>query len=458
MNKTYRDYHPDQLYILPPSPRDWLPENHLAHFISDVVDDLDISVIEKSYEKELRGYPPYHPRMMLKILIYAYTTGVFSSRKIERKIQEDIAFRYLSAGNMPNFRTISDFRKRHLSAFKELFLQVLKIAEEAGLIKLGHIALDGTKVKANASKHKAMSYGRMKKREEELEQEIKELLAEAEKIDQEENHKFGKDKRGDELPSELARRETRLAKIRQAKEAIERRAREEKEAQNKGTKKDDGSASPDQGESQGSEPPAKEVEPKDSAQYNFTDPDSRIMLDGNKAWVQAYNAQAAVDSAHQLIVAHDVTNNPSDKVNLKPMVKSVEANTGKKPAEISADAGYFSEANVSWLINEAKIAPYIPPDRQKHNERLTSPRGPITEGMSVADRMRRKLRTKRGRAKYGLRKVVVEPVFGQIKRVMGFTQFHLRGLAKVKAEWALVCLAYNLRRIFSLKPLRNAIA
>jgi len=313
--------------LLPPSLKEWLPEGHLAYFISDVVDNLDISEIEKEYEKELRGYPPYHPRMMLKVLIYGYSTGVRSSRKLEKKIQEDIAFRMLAAGNMPDFRTIAAFRRRHLKAFKKLFVEVLKLCQKAGLVKLGHVALDGTKVKANASKHKAMSYERMKKKEAELEKEIEELIAAAEKTDQREDKLYGKDKRGDELPKELAIRESWLKKIREAKAALEEEARKEREAKysSKQNDKDDNQDGAAAGE-------AKEpCEPKPAAQRNFTDPDSKIMPAPGGGWIQGYNAQAAVDSANQIILAAQVSSNPSDRSQLKSMVKALEENMGEKP-------------------------------------------------------------------------------------------------------------------------------
>jgi transposase len=431
MGKVYRGYEPDQMLLLPPSLKDWLPEGHLAFFISDAVDQLDISDIQNEYEKELRGYPPYHPRMMLKILVYGYCVGVRSSRKIARRVEEDVAFRFLAGGNMPKFRSIAEFRQRHLRAFRSLFLQVLLMCHENGLVKLGHVALDGTKVKANASKHKAMSYGRMKTEEERLAREIDEMVREAANIDESEDRRFGRDKRGDELPEELAHRETRLRKIREAMETLKKRA--EAEAEAKGERKDD-------------DRPPEDASPKPTDQVNFTDADSRIMVDSNKSFVQAYNAQAAVDSESQVIVANDVTNQSNDKKQVKPMVSNIRSNLGAVPDHLSADAGYFSESNVKWLIQE-RVAPYIPPRKQKHNDPRVTPRGPITPDMTVAELMERKLRTKRGREFYRKRKAIVEPVFGQIKEAMGFRQFLLRGLAKVKAEWDLICMCHNLRKM-----------
>lgn len=430
MGKVYKDYEQNQMLLLPPSLRDWLPEGHLAFFISDTVDQLDISAIQNEYEKELRSYPPYHPRMMLKILVYGYCVGVRSSRKIARRVEEDVAFRFLAGGNMPRFRSIAEFRQRHLRAFRSVFLQVLLMCKESGLVKMGHVSLDGTKVKANASKHKAMSYGRMESEEKRLTKEIEEMLREAAKIDEIEDRRLGRDKRGDELPEELAHRETRLQRIKAAKEALERRAQAEAEAEN---------------EAGGVDESPKSVEPKPTAQINFTDADSRIMVD-KKTFVQAYNAQAAVDSKSQVIVANDVTNQSNDKQQVKPMVSAIRANLDVVPDHLSADTGYFSKNNVEWLIKE-KIAPYIPPKKQKHNQPRVSPRGPITPDMTVAQLMERKLRTKRGQEFYKKRKTIVEPVFGQIKEAMGFRQFLLRGLAKVKAEWDLVCLCHNLKKL-----------
>lgn len=331
---------------------------------------------------------------------------------------------------MPKFRSIADFRKRHLEAFKNLFLQVLLMCQESGLVKLGHVALDGTKIRANASKHKAMSYARMKTEEERLSKEIDELLREADKIDEAEDRRFGRDKRGDELPEELARRETRLKRIKEAKEALEKRVQDQA----------DSKAGVGEGEKTGGP-----VKPKPKDQMNFTDADSRIMVD-KKAFVQAYNAQAVVDSKSQIIVGNDVTNQSNDKQQVKPMVAHIKSNLNSIPHHLSADAGYFSEKNVQWLIKE-RIAPYIPPRKQKHNQPRVSPRGSIRPDMTVAQLMERKLRTKRGHEFYSKRKTIVEPVFGQIKEGMGFRQFLLRGLRKVKAEWDLVCLCHNLRKL-----------
>jgi transposase len=420
VTKTFRQYEPDQMLLLPVSLREWLPEEHLAYFISDVVDHLDLSAIMRRYEGEERGYPPYHPWLMVKVLLYAYCMGIPSSRRIQRCLHEDIAFRVLAANNTPDFRTISDFRKDHLEALGDLFLQVLQLCQQAGLVKLGHVSLDGTKVRANASKHKAMSYGRMKEKEAVLESEVGRLLKEAQEVDEAEDQRYGRERRGDELPRELAFRESRLQKIREAKAALEA------EAQGEG----------------------KEA-PQDKSQRNFTDPDSRIMpRPGGKEFDQSYNCQAAVDSSHQVIVAANVTNQPSDKAQALPLVQEIEANTGSLPKEASADAGYYSAKAIEELYLLG-VDPFIPPDKTRHGVVLPpAPRGRIPDHLSPADRMRRKLRTKKGRKRYALRMATVEPVFGQIKQGRGFRQFLLRGLRKVQREWQLICTGHNLLKLF----------
>ena len=421
MSKTFRRYEPDQMLLMPVALQEWLPADHMAYFISDVVDHLDLKEILSTYEGEERGYPPYHPVMMVKVLVYAYCAGVPSSRRIEKRLHEDIAFRVLAANNTPDFRTISDFRKEHLVALGGLFLKVLELCRQAGLAKLGHVSLDGTKVKANASKHKAMSYGKMKEKRARLEAEVEELFRRAQEADEAEDRCYGKDRRGDELPVELAFRESRLKRIREAQEALEA------EAQIHG----------------------KEV-PEDKAQRNFTDPDSRIMPGpGGKEFSQSYNCQAAVDSAYQVIVAADVTKQPSDHGWALPLVKEIEDNTGTLPREASADAGYYSAQAVEELY-ALGVDPFIPPDKTRHGTVIPSaPRGRIPRHLSTADRMRRKLRTQRGRQRYALRMGTVEPVFGQIKQGRGFRQFLLRGLEKVKLEWKLICAGHNLLKLFS---------
>ena len=425
MGKTYRTYLPEQDFVLPPSLRDWLPEDHLAYFVSDVVDELDLSAVESIYEKEERGQLPYHPRMMTKILLYGYCVGVFSSRRIERKLTEDVGFRILAAGNEPDFRTISDFRKLHLAALQGLFDQMLQIALQAGTMKLGQVMIDGSKVKANASKHKAMSYGRMQEEEKRLKEEVRRLLKQAEATDGEEDARYGRDRKGDELPAELARRETRLKRIREAKRALEERAREQ--AQRKGE-------------------PEEKAQPKDTMQYNFTDPESRIMPGGD-GFVQAYNTQVAVEPHFQLIVANGVTQDTNDKQQLQPVVEAVREQAGQKPQEVVADSGYCSEANLKFL-EKKNIEGFIATDKESYRGRDQSgPRGPLPKGATRIDRMRRKLKTKVGAAIYSRRKTVPEPVFGQIKHARGFRQFLLRGLEKVQGEWAIVCLTHNILKL-----------
>jgi transposase len=342
MAKTYRAYLPEQDLLLPPSLCDWLPEDHLAYFVSDVVDQLDLSAIESVYEDEERGQPPYHPRMMSKVLLYGYCVGVFSSRRMEKRLVEDIGFRVLAAGNEPDFRTISDFRKLHLSALQGLFDQVLQIALQAGTMKLGRIMLDGSKVKANASKHKAMSYGRMQEQEKRIKEEVQRLLDEAEAADAEEDVRYGRDRRGDERPAELARRETRLQKIQEAKRALEERAREQAKSKGQAEEK---------------------AKPKAEMQYNFTDPESRIMKAAN-GFEQAYNAQVAVEPDFQLIVGQLVTEAVNDKQQLKPVLQAIREQSRQKPAEVVSDSGYCSEANLQYL-EQKKIEGFVATDESR---------------------------------------------------------------------------------------------
>lgn len=417
------------MMLLPPSLDDWLPQDHLARFIGEMTDALDISAVQSTYEEELRGYPPYHPLMMLRLLIYGYCTDVRSSRKIAKKCVEDVAFRYLAANNFPDFRTVSDFRQRHLAAFKELFLEVLMLCKEAGLATLGRISLDGSKVKANASKHRAMSYGRMKAEEERLAKEIEELTEKARRTDEEEDQEYGKDKTGDEVPDELKRKEGRQQRILEARAALEKRAAEEKKDEAK-----------------------EDVPPKPDgkAQYNFTDPESRIMPSpGDKrSFVQAYNAQIAVNE-HQIIVANGLTNEVSDGKQLPKMMAKIRVNNGGLPGDLLADAGYFSKANVLFLREFLKVNALIPPNKQKHGQPIEVPDKEPGPNAGLAEKMRWLLATEAGRSAYALRKVTVEPVFGQIKHCQGFTQFLVRSLPKASGEWDLVCLCHNLRKLFS---------
>lgn len=432
MAKAFRPYFPDQEFLLPPRLRDWLPEDHLAYFVSDVVDQLDLARVYAVYGDEQRGQPPYDPRMMTKLLFYSYCIGVYSSRRIQRRLKEDIGFRVLAAGNEPDFRTISDFRKVHLEALKGLFEQFLKIALEAGAMKVGRVALDGTKVKANASKHKAMSYDRMNEKEEEIRAAVRELLEKAAAADASEDADYA-DRVGDELPAELQRKERRLEKIQAAKRALEERTRQKAEAQGK------------------CEAEVKKAKPAAKDQYNFTDPESRVMK-GSDGFVQAYNAQIAVESEFQFIVGQTVTQAANDKEQVEPMVEAVEQQSGQRPEELLADNGYCSEKNLESLDSdkqpEKQIDAYIAAGRQKHGERrMPCKRGPLPKGATRVDRMRRKLQTEVGAAVYAARKGIVEPVFGQIKQARGFRQFLLRGLKKVQGEWALVCLTHNILKL-----------
>ena len=427
MSKTYLPYDPDQQLLLPAGLQEWLSDDHLAYFISDVVDQLDLSAITARYEHERRGGPPYNPRMMVKVLVYGYCIGVASSRRIAQRLHEDIGFRVLAANNTPDFRTISDFRKDHLGALSGLFLQVLAFCQRSGLVKLGHVALDGTKVRANASRHKAMSYRRIKEKEAQLAAEVAELLRRAQEVDDEEDRRYGKDKRGDELPEELAFREGRLEKIREAMAAVEAEAQAAAEAE-------------------GKEHPGV---PEDKAQRNFTDAESRIMpAPGGRDFQQAYNCQAVVDHAHQVIVAARATNQSSDKQQAVVMIEETIRNTGVMPREVSADAGYYSAKAVDELY-ALGVDPFIAPEQTRHGRVVPpAPRGRIPKHLSPRDRMRRKLQTRRGRQRYALRMETVEPVFGQIKQGRGFRQFLLRGLEKVNGEWSLICTGHNLLKLF----------
>ena len=416
--KVFRAYDPRQVLLLPPDLCEWLPADHLARLIDDLVEGvLDLSAIYGSY-KEARGAPPYHPKLLLKLLLYGYAVGIFSSRKLERAALELVPARFLSADQHPDHWTISEFRRRHLEAIDGLFKEVLKVCQQAKLVKLGHVALDGTKVKANASKHKAMSYGRMKQEEERLGRIVKGWLEEAERQDQEEDALYGPDRRGDELPEEFQRAETRLRKLREAKAELEREAKE------KGRKP-----------------------PQDKDQRNFTDPDSRIMRNADKAFVQAYNCQLTVDdSPHKIALAAEVSNQAADNPHLLPMLVTTALNASEVPDRISADAGYCAETNL-YVLDALDIDAYIALDKDQHNRDLPPPRGRIPKSAGLRDRMRRKTRTKRGRQVYARRKHTVEPPFGFIKQGLGFRQFLLRGLGKVNAEWKLVVTAYNLRRL-----------
>ena len=497
--KSFRPWNPEQTLLLPPSPVDWLPENHLVFFLLDLATELDLEAIHAVYrQKDPRGEKAYEPRMMVVLLLYAYCVGLPSSRMIEKACWEDAAFRVLTGNQQPDHSRISDFRRRHLDALAGLFIQVLRLCQKAGLVSLGTVALDGTKVKANASKHKAMSHERMLKSERQLEAEMRALLRKAEIIDAQEDGQYGKGKRGDELPEELQRRSSRLEWIRRAKAELEAEA-----AAAKARQRDQQAEAAEQevevAEASGDEPRSKRAarrsrgarkraddaqnlamekaeaaglelstvaaaetdplampqrtlptdaagNPNPSAQRNFTDPDSHI-LKGANGWMQGYNAQAAVDGDHQVIVAIGVSNQASDAVHLLPMLERIEVNTGQVPAALIADAGYCSTANLE-ACEDRGLNAYISTSRQQHGQRPRPSRGRPPADLDARGRMDRKLRSKAGQTVYALRKTIVEPVFGQIKGARGLDRFRLRGLEKVNGEWALMASTHNLLKLF----------
>ena len=447
----------NQTLLFPPSLHDWLPEGHLARFLLDVVSALDLSAIYASYqEKDGRGQAAYAPEMMVRLLLYGYARGVYSSRKIQTRTFEDVAFRYLSGDQHPDHATIAEFRKRHLKALSGLFTQALLLCSEAGLVKLGHVSIDGTKIKANASKHKAMSYKHMNQTEARLKQEIDALLARAEKTDAEEDAQYGKDGRGDDLPVELQRRESRLQKIGEAKAALQQEAQEKAEQERAEAEQKLAERAEEEqrtGKKKGGRKPKapdpEQAKPDDTAQRNFTDPESRIMPDGaNKgSFVQGYNAQIAVDAASQVIVAAEVTRETNDKKQLLPMIAQIAANLEQKPEKVSADTGYFSEVNVTdESVQDVDL--YVATGRDKHGAVADTSSGPPPPGTSPKEAMREKLRTEAGRTVYKMRKAIVEPVFGQIKEQRGFRRFSLRGKENVSREWKLVCAVSNLLKLF----------
>lgn len=444
--RRFIEYAPDQDFLLPPSLRDWLPENHLSHYISDVVDSLDLSAWESDYETDTgAGAPPFPPRMMLKVLIYGYANGVFSSRKLAKRCLEDVAFRFLSAQLEPDFRSIIKFRKRHITRFAALFIEVVHLAQESGLVKLGRLAIDGSKIKANASKHKAMSYGRMCEEEQKLKAEIQEIMKQAEAVDAAEDAEHG-EADGYSLPEQVSYREQRLATIQAARQRLEERARQ-RAAQEHQRRDEEALERKAQGEKPKSYRKEPDAVPKPKEQENFTDPDSRIMRDGaTKGFIQAYNAQIAVDADHQIIVATDLDNQASDQGHLVPVLEQVKENTGDYPNQALADAGYKSEATFANLA-EHPTDVYMACGRETYDPRIPCPEGPVPEDATFTQRMERKLLTNEGRSIYRKRKHIVEPVFGWVKNVLGFRQTSLRGQENVRGEWFLVCSALNLRRM-----------
>jgi len=464
VSKSFRTCDLDQPFLLPPSLQDWLPEGHLARFIAELVVGLDLSKIYGFYgRRDGRGKAAYHPVMMVRLLLYGYCVGVLSSRRIERATYEDVAFRYLAADQHPDHDTIAAFRQQHLAVLAQLFTQMLQLCDKAGLVKLGHVAVDGTKIQANASKHKAMSYERMEEKERQLKAEVEKLLAQAAETDAAEDALYGTGRRGDELPAELARRESRLKKIAEAKAALEQEARERAEAARKTAEEkleERRKKARERGKKFGGRPPRipdpAQARPEPAAQRNFTDPESRIMPDGahKGSFVQAYNAQIAVDGAGQIIVAAEITQESNDKRQLAPMLERVEQNMGAKPAAATADTGYFSEDQV----NDERVKGielYVATGKQKHGE-AEPPDGtepdevsePLVEADSAIEKMKQRLKTEAGRALYKMRKAIVEPVFGQIKAARGIRAFLLRGIGKAGAEWKLICATHNLLKLF----------
>ena len=446
----FKPYQPNQLLLLPPDMRQWLPEDDLSYFIMDVVNELDLSAIYQSYDSSKGGQPPFAPKMMTSLLLYAYCVGIPSSRKIEKATYYQIPFRVIAADHHPDHDTIAEFRKRHLKALSGLFVQALLLCREVGLVKLGHVSLDGTKVKANASKHKAMSYGRMEKKAEELEGEVKRLLAQAQAVDDAEDARYGKDKRGDELPKELRFKQDRLRKIKEAMKSLEADSKAEADGKREEIRLKEQILEEEGKKRKGKKPKDPSDKPEPKSQRNFTDPESRIMKDGaSKSFEQAYNCQAAVDEESQIIVATNVTQQANDKQQLEPLVEEIKKNTdGETPEKLSADNGYFSEFNVEYLEGES-VDGYIATNRQKHGDAPEHAGcGRTAKDATKQERMTRKLRTKRGRETYSKRKQIVEPVFGQIKETRGFRRFLLRGLENVSAEWDLICLTHNLLKLF----------
>lgn len=453
MEPRFKDCDRDTLFLMPPSVDDWVPENHLARFVVDIVSRLDLSTIRNGYAG--RGSDAYPPSMMAALLFYAYATGVFSSRKIERATYDSVAFRYIAVNTHPDHDTIASFRKRFLKELKALFVQILLIAHEMGILKLGSVSLDGTKIKANASKHHALSWGYAHKLEKQLKDEIKELLHKAKQADKEDLPE------GMNIPDELARRESRLEAIAAAKTLIEQRAAErfakeqqayEEKLTARNTKEKETGKKP-----KGRSPTPPEPGPKNKDQVNLTDSDSRIMPSQGGGFEQAYNGQAAVDIKTMLIVENHITQQSNDKLEVTPAVENLSCLPDKLGTvdKLLADAGYFSADNVEKCESNHMV-PYIAAERQQHNEllqdRFTEP-DPLTDPADPVTEMKHRLKTLVGKAVYAKRKCTVEPVFGIIKAAMGFRQFLLRGLDRVAGEWDLVCIAYNIKRLYALSPL-----
>ena len=448
-SRTFRDYDQHQSFLLPPSLDDWLPKDHTARFISEAVDEmLDLASVYASYERS-DGAPPYDPKMMLKLLLYAYSTGVTSSREMERRCQIDVAFRWLSANTAPDYRSISRFRRRHLLALDDLFIQVLTLCAEAGLVSLGRVALDGTKLRASASRHKAMSHDRMGPKIEELAAQVAAMLAEAEATDRAEDEEFGEDRRGDELPAELATKEGRLARMRAAKAAIEAEAAAKASAKAATKAADNGGD--EAAVAEAAEMAAATATPNPKTQRNFTDPESRMMKTTN-GFHYAYNAQTVVDEGSQVVLAAEVTQQATDVDQLFFMIGVTEGNLDAadiddSPEVILADAGYCSEANLQQVA-DAEINALVATGRIRGKERVSdAPRGRIPNNATQRERMARRLRTKAGRTDYARRKAIVEPAFGQMKVRQAAGHLRLRGLAGAQGEWTLHVICHNLRKL-----------
>lgn len=444
MAKTFRSWDVDQGWLLPASVHDFVPPGHQAHFVRDTVrEGLDLSAIFDIYTEE-RGYPPYHPGMMVALLLYGYSRGLYSSRQLARACEERVDVMAVTGLNRPDFRTIADFRKRHLVALSDLFVQVLRLCRAAGLVQFGHVAVDGTKLKANASRHKAMSYGRMKAAEPALAAEVEGWLARANEIDTAEDREHSESRRGDEMPDWVADRQRRLETIRAARAALEAEAADPPDPDD-----ESGPGASSGMRWQGRRLRGEDGGPPDRAQKNFTDPDSRI-LPTRDGFIQGYNGQVAVDAACQIIVAHRLVTTSADYRALVPLVDDISRHLGRKPREVSGDAGFATEANLA-AMKARRITPYLPPGRARHGEAHAGGRRRLTKSPLMSE-MAETLRRAGRRSRYRLRKQVVEPVFGQIKQARGFRQFLLRGLNHVRAEWAMICTAHNLSKLANNRP------
>jgi transposase len=456
MGKTFRAYDMSQLLLLPPDLRQWLRDDHLAFFVSDMVEQLDLCAIVNAYE-EGRGRPPYHPQMMVKLLIYGYSVGKLWSRKIEQATYDDVAFRVLSGNQQPDHASIAEFRKRHLKELAKLFVQVLQLCERAGLVKLGHVAIDGTKIKANASKYQTMTYAGLTEAEQKLAAEVSRLLAEAERVDEAEDELYGPDKGSDELPEELRQGESRLRRIRELKADLEREAKEAAEQQATAAKQQNEERLREAEESGrkvrgrlAQEVDPEQATPAPKARRSFTDIESRMMKDhASNTFVQGYNAQVGVDGQAQIIVAATIVQAGNDQKQLVPVLQVVQQNLGRLPEKVSADAGYFSTAAVTDETLRT-VDLYVPP-----NERPPQYQATLPEHATVQQQMWHKLQGEPGAAIYNQRKAIVEPVFAYLKHVRSFRQFLLRGLAQVEAEWLLMCLTHNVLKMFRAKQLQT---